>query len=98
MIKRNLILTVVAVSVLSVAACGAMGSANDSQNQPFNDAPTVGNPDLTAARIYAMPDGFNNFAVKCIGGTAVITLYHGIGKNSVSYGAVTVSENSALCK
>lgn len=76
-------------SALVLAGCGATTKAG----QPFNDAPVSPSVDLSAAKIYAMPDGFGNVAVKCVGTTAIATLFHG----DALYGSVAISENSALC-
>lgn len=93
---RNRKATVVAGAMVTVAlmttaaACDGQGKAS----QPFNDAPHTARMDDTPAQIVEMPDGFNNFAWKCIqpGEVAAVT-YHGDG----SYGTVTVSPDAA-CK
>jgi hypothetical protein len=84
-----------AVIVAVLAVLAGCGNANSSQNQPFNDAPTKGQPDESAARIYAMPDGFNNVAIKCIPGThsGIATLYHG----TAGYGGLVVFQNAEVC-
>jgi len=91
--KRGLALTVACIAAaFTLSACWG---DNSKEAQPFNDAPTKGQPDLTAARIYAMPDGFNNVAIKCIPGThsGIATLYHA----NAAYGGLVVFQNAEVC-
>lgn len=87
------IVVLVALAVVVLAACGL--DVNSKAGQQWNDAPTKGNPDESSARIYAMPDGFNNFAIKCIPGThsGVATLYHA----NANYGGLFVFQNAEIC-
>jgi hypothetical protein len=91
---KRITLAVSILAVVLLAGCG-MFNSNSKQAQPFNDAPTKGQPDLTAARIYAMPDGFNNVAIKCIPGThsGIATLYHA----NANYGGVVIFQNAEIC-
>jgi hypothetical protein len=95
--SRNRILAGLGVvaAVLMLSAC----DPTDSGSQPWNDAPvdkTKFNSGVAdgPAFIVSMPDGFSNFAVKCVGGTAFISAYHGSG----SYASVSVVPGSTLCK
>ena len=90
--KGSIAAAVVITGVLmtTAAACDDQGKAS----QPFNDSPHTSHMDDSPAQIVEMPDGFNNFAWKCIqpGEIAAVT-YHGDG----SYGTVTVAPDAA-CK
>lgn len=68
-------------AVLVVAGCGMGG---DKATEPYQDAPRSG-LDNSPALIGTMPDGFSNFATKCIGDVRVTVVYHG----DSSYGAVS---------
>jgi hypothetical protein len=89
------ILLVITATFASAAVLVGCGGQSDKISQPFNDAPTKGEPDETAARIFAMPDGFNNVAIKCIPRThsGVATLYHG----DSPYGGVVIFQNAEVC-
>lgn len=60
--------------------------------EPFKDAHVDGRND-DPARIGTMPDGFNNFAYKCVGTDMVYTLFH----SDSGYGSIAVSPNSPAC-
>lgn len=58
--------------VLFAGGCGV-----GKFTEPFRDAPVQGQ-DTSASLEVTQPDGFSNFAVKCISaGYAVATTYHG---------------------
>jgi len=87
--KRSfLVIPAVVVGGFLLASCGQMG----------NDAPTSGNGevgDRTPAEVYAMPDGFSNFATKCDKyGNRVYTLYH----KDAAYGSIAVVPQDPSCK
>lgn len=78
--KRTISVAVLAtVALVSLTACKA--------TERYNDAPSSnGGGDQSAAEVYAMPDGFNNFAEKCDHhGFRVFVIFH----NDGSYGAIT---------
>jgi hypothetical protein len=86
--NRNfLVIPAIVAGGFLLASCGQFG----------NDAPTVTGEagDRTPAEIYAMPDGFSNFATKCDKyGNRVYTLYHADG----AYGSIAVSPQDPSCK
>lgn len=83
---RRLALAVVAVT----AVVGLTGCAKATE--PFKDAPVDGRDD-NPARIGTMPDGFNNFAYKCVGTDMVFTVFH----SDSGYGSIAVSPNDPAC-
>jgi ornithine cyclodeaminase/alanine dehydrogenase-like protein (mu-crystallin family) len=64
-------LVALAIVASVVAGCSAKGQ------EPFNDGPKYPDHDRTTAKIVEMPDGFSNFAVKCVGGIWITSAYHG---------------------
>lgn len=86
----------IAAGVL-VAVLGSTAASCDPQgksNQQLNDAPHTSRMDDSPAQIVEMPDGFNNFAWKCIQpGEVAVSTFHSDG----SYGSVSVAPDAA-CK
>jgi hypothetical protein len=65
------------VLVVGIVAATASGCSSTSKaNQPYLDSGNNG-ADTKPAITIAMPDGFSNVAVKCVGAESVWTGYHG---------------------
>lgn len=66
-----------------------------------NDAPEVAAPLTEPAEVYAMPDGFSNFASRCDGhGNRVYTVYRSWARDTTApvYGAITVVPQDPSCR
>jgi len=65
------------VVALLLAAVVVLSGCSSKSQEPYKDSPKYPTHDRTTAKIVEMPDGFSNFAVKCIGGIWFMTAYHG---------------------
>jgi hypothetical protein len=92
--RRRVLTAVVLVALLPLMTAFSC-DFNSKQAQKWNDAPTTGSPNEDPAKIYAMPDGFSNVAIKCIKGThsGIATAFH----QDSPYASITVFQNAEIC-
>lgn len=86
--RKNLIAAGAIVGAVMLTSSGCM----DKAVEPYRDA-KVGARDDRPAKVFTMPDGFNNFAFKCNETTGVYTLYHADAK----YGGISTVANDPAC-
>lgn len=86
-------IALIAVGCVTAGVISACSSSTSKANQPHLDAGQQQVTDLTKALTLAMPDGFNNVAVKCIVHNGLYVTYHGDG----AYGSITVVPNDPNC-
>lgn len=82
------VLAIFAVVFLTVSLTGCGAKATE----PFKDS-SVSGRNSNPATVGEMPDGFSNFAYKCVGTDMVFTLFH----SNSNYGGITVVPNDPAC-
>jgi hypothetical protein len=77
-VKRHKVVFAVGAALVALGIiASAVAGCSAKYQEPFKDGPKYPTHDRTISKIIEMPDGFSNYAVKCVGGIWFAAAYHG---------------------